>query len=129
MGHVSVLGFYNPAQVITQYHPHQLSYQDIVAAVRALGFDCAYREFNTPPKPPYCVVIFTHNRDVVADNQNYVDIGNYQVELYHNIKHPPSEKLIQNKLKELRLPYTKAEVFLPEEKLYQVIYEIQLIGG
>jgi len=54
------------------------------------------------------VVLYGYSSDVIADNRNYADVGNYQLELYHNIKHPPSEMLIENKLKELRLPYRKS---------------------
>jgi hypothetical protein len=51
------------------------------------------------------------------------------VELYTIKKDLQSETLVQNKLKELELPYSKIETYLDTEKLYQVIYEIRLIGS
>lgn len=106
-----------------------MTYMDLIQAMKDLGFPCAYHHFVTPPELPYTVVLYGYSSDVIADNRNYTDVGNYQLELYHNIKHPPSEMLIENKLKELRLPYRKIETFIESEKLYQVIYQIRLIGG
>ena len=94
-----------------------------------MGLPCAYHHFTTPPPPPYTVVLYAYSADVQADNQNYAEVGNYQLELYHTIKHPPSEKLIENRLRELRLPYQKTETHIESEGLYQIIYQIRLVGG
>lgn len=106
-----------------------MTYLDIKKEMENLGFECTYGSFKTSPTPPFTTIQFAYGNDVIADNQNYKDIGNYQLELYTTTKHPPSEQLIENRLKELRLPYTKVETFLDSEDLYQVIYEFQIIGG
>jgi len=106
-----------------------MTYLDIKQEMKNLGFPCKYGSFKSSPTPPFTTIQLAYNNDIMADNQNYEGIGNYQLELYTTSKHPPSEQLIENKLKELRLPYTKVETFLDSEDLYQVIYEIQLIGG
>ena len=106
-----------------------ITYMDLKGEMEALGFPCTYGSFKSSPPIPFTVIQFAYSGDMMADNQNYKDIGNYQLEYYNSIKFPPDETLIQNKLKELRLPYTKTEVFLDSEDLYQVIYDIQLIGG
>ncbi|MNW67893.1 hypothetical protein D3C74_465610 [compost metagenome] len=51
------------------------------------------------------------------------------MELYTTKKDLATEKKVQDKLKELGLPYSKLESWLDDEKLYQILYEIQLIGG
>lgn len=104
-----------------------MDYKDIINEMRVLGFPCTYGEFKEEQTPPYTVILFSQSNDFMADNHNYKDIGNYQLELYHNIKHPPSETLIEDKLKELRIPYFKSETPIEREKMYQVVYEIQLI--
>lgn len=106
-----------------------MTYLDLIQEMRALGFPCAYHHFNTPPEPPYTVVLYAYSSDVQADNQNYAEVGNYQLELYHTIKHPPSEKKIEDKLRELRLPYEKTESYIESEGLYQIIYQVRLLGG
>lgn len=102
--------------------------------LKSIGLPVAYREFkkgpNNPlPTPPYLIYLFAYDSDLKADNQNYLSIDNFQVELYTNIKHPPTEKMVEDKLKELQLPYSKTETYIDSEELFQIIYEIQLIGG
>jgi hypothetical protein len=107
---------------------------ELFAALESLGLPVAYGEFiSTPehpaPAPPFITYQFAYSGDLMADNYNYVDISNFQIELYTAKKDLVREKLVQDKLKELNLPYYKMEAWLADEKLRQVIYEIQLIGG
>ncbi|MEI7027155.1 hypothetical protein [Paenibacillus sp. y28] len=103
---------------------------DLYAALKTIGLPVAYGEFNSPaPAPPFITYQFAYSGDLMADNHNYLDISNYQVELYTTKKDPAAEKLLQDKLKELRLPYSKTGTYLESEKLWQIIFEIQLIGG
>ncbi|GIP38308.1 hypothetical protein J31TS4_15880 [Paenibacillus sp. J31TS4] len=103
---------------------------ELFQALKSLGMPVAYGEFEAPaPPPPFITYQFAYGSDMIADNHNYVEVGNFQVELYTAKKEPENEKLVQDKLKELRLPYSKVEAWLPEEKLRQIIYEIQLVGG
>ena len=88
-----------------------------------------YGEFTQPIAPPFITYQFAYANDMQADNHNYLEISNFQIELYTRNKDPAAEKKIQDKLKELRLPYSKVEAWLESESLRQVIYEIQLIGG
>lgn len=107
---------------------------ELFQALRSIGLPVAYREFkegpNNPlPAPPFITFLFSYANDMMADNQNYLPIDNFQVELYTNLKHPPTEKMVEDKLKELGLPYSKTEAYIESEELIQIIYEIQLIGG
>lgn len=107
---------------------------ELTTALKSLGMPVAYGEFkntpeNPPPPPPFITYQFAYSGDMMADNQNYNEISNFQVELYTIKKDPAKETLIQNLLKSLRLPYSKIEAWLDDENMRQVIYEIQLIGG
>lgn len=106
-----------------------MTYADLIIAIRSLGLPCDFESFDSPPPIPYTVVAYSHNVDMIADNVNYLDVANYQLEYYNEIKHPPTEKLIENKLREFRLPFRKIGFWIKEENLYQIIYEIQLVGG
>jgi len=106
---------------------------ELYQALKATGYPVAYSHFedtpqNPAPKPPFITYQFAYSSDLMADNINYAEIGNYQVELYTDKKDLVAEQKVQDKLKELRLPYTKMENWIDEEKLFQIIYEIQLIG-
>ena len=94
-----------------------------------LGMPAEYGGFINSPTPPYIIYVHAYSADMIADNQNYVDIGNFQIELYTVKKDPTSEGLVEALLKSLRLPYLKVEAFIDSLKLRQVVYQIQLIGG
>ncbi|TCN00860.1 hypothetical protein EV294_101310 [Paenibacillus sp. BK033] len=111
-----------------------MTLQELNQALKSTGMPVAYNEFKgtakTPvPAPPFITYQLAYNSDMIADNANYLDVGNYQIELYTDKKDPAAESLVQSKLKELQLPYSKVEVYLDDEKLFQIIYQVQLIGG
>lgn len=102
---------------------------ELYQELKSIGLPVQYHHFTDPPTPPYLVYLFAYSNDLMADNINYQDISNFQVELYTKTKDLTSEKRVEDKLKELQLPYSKIETWIDTEKLFQVIYEIQLIGG
>jgi hypothetical protein len=106
-----------------------MTLEELYQALESIGLPVAYRAFKVPQTPPFLVYLFTYKSDLMAENQNYVEIDNFQVELYTENKDPDTEKLVESKLKELGLPYSKTETFLQSEGLFQLVYEIQLIGG
>jgi len=107
---------------------------ELYQALKSLGLPVAYGEFKTDPEnpappPPFITYQLAYSSNVYADNLNYVDVENFQIELYTMKKDPAIEKMVQDKLKEIGLPYNKIETWLDTEKLFQVIYEVQLLGG
>ena len=111
-----------------------MTQSELFVALGSLGIPVAYSEFvstseNPAPAPPFITYQFTNDDDFKADNHNYVEISSFNIELYANKKDPVTEKLVQDKLKELRLPYSKSETWIDSEKMFQVVYTIQLIGG
>jgi len=106
-----------------------MTLQELFQELKSIGYPVAYGSFAKPTPPPYLIYQFAYSNDFMADGHNYMEISNFQVELYTEYKDLEAEKKVQDKLKELKLPYTKIETYLESEKLYQVVYEIQLIGG
>lgn len=104
-----------------------MTHNELFAELKTLGLPVAYYEFDEPVTPPYIAFYFSSSNDLMADNQNYAEISEYRIELYTDKKDLATEKLVQDKLKELKLPYSKLEEKIEEEKLYQVIYTIQII--
>lgn len=107
---------------------------ELYTALKTLGMPIAYGEFEVTPQtpapaPPFITYQVADNADVMADNINYVDVGNVQIELYTTRKDLAREKLVQDKLKTLGLAYGKFETRLEDERLYQIVYTVQLIGG
>ncbi|UYL94039.1 putative tail-component [Geobacillus phage vB_GthS_PK3.6] len=102
---------------------------ELYQALKSIGYPVAYGSFSSPVTPPFITYQFAYNSDLIADNVNYVPIENFQVELYTAKKDLVAEQKVQDKLKELGLPYQKFETYLDTENLYQILYEIQLLGG
>jgi hypothetical protein len=107
----------------------KMTHAEIYQALKSIGYPVAYGSFSSPVTPPFITYQFAYSNDFIADNINYVPIENFQVELYTDKKDLAAEQKVQDKLKELGLPYRKFETYLDEEKLYQILYEVQLIGG
>lgn len=107
---------------------------ELYTELQILGLPVAYGEFistteNPAPSPPFICYQFTFSEDLMADDVNSEERSNYDIELYTNKKDPLIEKLVQDKLRALGIPYRKIETWIESEKMHQVVYEIQLTGG
>lgn len=107
-----------------------MTYLDIIAGMESIGLPCNYHKWSQAPSLPYTLITHTENDDLMADNHNYFDIGGYRLELYTATKHPPTERLVEDWFKAQRIPYRKSSPgFIDSEDMFQVVYDIQLIGG
>ena len=106
-----------------------MTQEELYQALKAIGYPVAYGSFSSPVTPPFITYQFAYSNDMMADNVNYVAIDDFQIELYTAKKDLAAEQKVQDKLKELGLPYRKFETYLDEEKMFQILYEIQIIGG
>lgn len=93
----------------------------------SLGIPLSYSHFIEYQKPPYMVYFFIEDDDLIADDINYVSVSNFDIELYTDRKDLASEKLIEDKLKELYLPYDKSENWIQSEGVFRILYEITVI--
>lgn len=109
-----------------------MTQQELYQSLKSLGLPVAYSHFTETagkpiPDPPYVVYLSTYGSDFKADNRNYHKIRNFQVELYTAKKDLAAEKLLEDLLDKLELPYTLAETYLDTESMFQRIYDIQII--
>jgi len=104
-----------------------LTYTELATELKTLGYPVAYNTFDEPQSPPFITILSVDNDDFKADNKNYKDIENFQIELYQTKYYPPVEKELDNLLKENGLAYDKSRSPIPDEDLYQTVYEISLI--
>lgn len=106
-----------------------MTQDELYNLLKSTGLPVAYHHFKNPPNLPYIVYLFTYSNNYGADNKVYSKINNYQVELYSDKKDLESEKLIEELFDENGIFYEKSETYIESEDLYQVLYEIQVIGG
>lgn len=110
-----------------------MTQKELYQALKTIGYHVAYSHFsvneqNPPPTPPYIAYKYAYSNDLMADNENYADIGTFQIELYTDKKDLSAEQTVQDKLKELELPYAKSESWIDSEEMFQIVYEVQIIG-
>jgi hypothetical protein len=108
-----------------------MTYEEIVKMLQEAGLPFAYDHFEEgeAPDPPFLIFLFPGSDNVFADNSVYYKIDELNVELYTDKKDPELEIKLENILMSHELPYRKTEVWIDSEKMYEVLYETQIMGG
>lgn len=90
------------------------------------GYPVVYHHWESPPKLPYIVYLYTDADNFGADDKVYSKFDNYQIELYSDRKDVQAENKLEEVLDSADLFYDKSEMYIESEKLYEVLYEIQI---
>ena len=81
------------------------------------------------PDPPFLIFLYPSSDNMFADDTVFQKIDELNIELYTDVKDPETETKIEDILIRHDLPYEKSEVWIESEKLYEVLYQTQIIGG
>lgn len=108
-----------------------MKYSDIVSMLEEAGLPLAYDHFaeGESPDPPFIVFLFPGSENVFADDTVYEKVDQLNVELYTDKKDPAQEAKIEAALRRYDLAWEKSEVWIESEKMYEVLYQTQIIGG
>lgn len=103
--------------------------EEIKTIVESIGLPCAYYQFqdNTPQTPPFICWFFSEPNDLMADDQNYVDIEMLNVELYTKYRDFDQEKAVEAVLTANGLAFKPEINFVESEKIWQIAYESEVI--
>ena len=106
-----------------------MTYQEVIAMVEEMGLPYAYDHFaeGESPEPPFLVFLFPRSNNFSADGKVYQKINQLQLELYTDRKQPDLEKRVEAVLDSHDLFYDKSEVWIPDEKLYELLYTTEII--
>ena len=106
-----------------------MKYSDITAMLEEAELPLAYDHFaeGESPAPPFLVFLFPNSNNFSADGAVYKKINKLHIELYTDLKQPAVEAKIEAVLERHGLSYYKSEVWIPEEKLYEVLYSTEVI--
>ena len=104
--------------------------KELFALLESTGIEFFYGHFsNTDASMPYGCYRYKMSVDKYADNQNYQDIGRWNIELYAEAKTPALEKKLEDALKGSSIPYQKLEYEIEDSPPYlQIVYEITIKG-
>lgn len=108
-----------------------MTYNDIITMATETGFPFAYDHFaeGESPDPPFLVFLLPRSNNFGADGVVYQKIDVLRFELYTERKQPDNEKKLEAVLDKHGLFYEKNEVWIADERLYEVTYELEVLNG
>lgn len=104
-----------------------MTLQELNNILKSTGYKVAYSHFNTPVKAPFITYLISNSENFIADNKVYKKIDNIKIELYTSIKDLQAEEKLEKLLDENEMPYECSEEWIEKEKVFQRIYEVELI--
>lgn len=109
-----------------------MTFPELQILLEATGFPVAYSHFtetdDSPiPAPPFICYLCTYSDHFFADNKVYKSIDTVHIELYTNKKDLDAEAKLEAILDANEIPYQTIEVYIEVEKLFQKIYEVEVL--
>ena len=106
-----------------------MTFEEITAMAEECGLPVAYDHFaeGESPAPPFLIFLFPRSDNFAADGQVYVKINELHFELYTDRKQPDIEAQVEAVLDNHNLVYDKNEVWISDEKLYEVLYTMEVL--
>lgn len=103
--------------------------QEVASMVALVGIPTAYYQFpdNTGQEPPFICFYYPGDNDFKADNINYAKINRLIIELYTDSKDFALEAAVEQVLKDNELAFIRNETYIDSERMYEVIFETQVI--
>lgn len=101
---------------------------EIATLLRGLGLPLAYHHFaeGEAPDPPFLVYLSPGSDNFAADGRVYFKATQIDIELYTDTKAPALEERLEELLDGAGLFYDKTESFIESERLYEVLYELEV---
>ena len=106
-----------------------MTYDAIVEMLEEAGLPLAYDHFaeGESPDPPFLCFLYPESNNLSADGRVYARIDALHVELYTDKKDPQAEARVEAALDAQELFYNKSEVWIPDERLYEVLYTTSVL--
>lgn len=101
---------------------------EITSMLAGLGIPLAYHHFaeGESPAPPFLLYLSPGSDNFSADGRVYLKVTQLDVELYTDLKDPELEERLEAVLDAAGLFYNKTESYIDSEKLYEVLYEMEV---
>ena len=101
---------------------------ELLAILEETDIPFSYHHFaeGESPEPPFICYLLPEDDDFAADGINYYEIDVVQIELYTDKKDLELEHRVQQILTNHGIYYERDEVWISEERLYEVIYYFEM---
>lgn len=105
-----------------------MTQEQIYEHLKEIGLPVVYHHFEEgeAPVPPYLIYLFPGSDNFAADGRVYFKANELDVELYTDKKTPELEDKVEQLLDKMELVYKKNEDYIQSEKMYQVLYEMEV---
>ena len=105
-----------------------MTYEGIVQMLESLNLPVAYNHFaeGESPNPPFILYLNPNNIPFYADDKVYSQAQALDIEVYTDQKDPDLEERVEALLTENDLCFAKNETWINSEKLYEVVYSIDV---
>ena len=105
-----------------------MTYEEIAEMMQEIGLPFAYHHFaeGESPSPPFVLFLSPGENTFGADDLMYISFKTLHIELYTDEKSPEAEESVEEVLHQHNLYYTKTEAWIESEKLYEILYELEV---
>ena len=105
-----------------------MTIEQIAAMLQETGIPFAYDHFaeGESPEPPFICYLLPGSDNFAADGRVYFKINEVRIELYTDKKDVSVEKQVEDALDGRGIFYNKSEVWISEERLYEVLYSFDV---
>ena len=102
---------------------------EITEMIESFGLPCTYLQWEEGDAPalPYVAYYYPISRGEYADNTNYIQISQLNIELYTKSKNVDLENQIIQTLEQYSIPFESSETYLEDEKMYEVLFECEIL--
>lgn len=89
------------------------------------GLPLAYHHFKSGQAPPLPYLTYVSKGDdpTFADDENYIDFNEINVELYTDKKDLVSEALVTGFFNAHKIPFLTYETWIDSEQMFEVLYQ------
>ena len=105
-----------------------MTYEEINEMMQEIGLPYAYQHFaeGESPNPPFTIFLSPGEHTFGAEDLMYISFKTLHIELYTDEKSPEAEERVEEVLHQHNLYYTKTEAWIESEKLYEILYELEV---
>jgi hypothetical protein len=102
--------------------------EELVKIMEEIEIPFAYDHFaeGESPEPPFITYLLPDSDNFAADGKVYYRISGVRIELYTDYKNPSLEQKVTTVLDSHGVFYAQSEVWIEEEKLYEVAFEFDM---
>lgn len=102
--------------------------KDVLKELKKVNIPVAYNHFaeSDRVKLPFMVYFFPSASNFAADGSVYYKKDVLHIELYTEKKNIELEEKVESILEENGLFYKKTEIWISEEKMYEILYETEV---